>query len=157
MHITKNLETSKARPGPPKSGPHQSLTSALPVKAWHITMALSRFGESFPLVLYARGIFCNVTPDSSVKEGMIAIVWSGIKAANGFSGCCCVLSYSYSATNSFVWRGNFGERLTISWEAGAIGLRGSCHLICCMKNLLFRKRGVHCCHGGCCSIQCRPV
>lgn len=33
IHITKNLEISKARPGPPSNGPHQSLTSALPVKA----------------------------------------------------------------------------------------------------------------------------
>jgi hypothetical protein len=73
MQITKNLDISNARPGPPSRGPHQSLTSALPVKAWHMTIALSRFGESFPLVLYARGTLCNVTPDSRVKEGMIAI------------------------------------------------------------------------------------
>ena len=33
MHITKNLETSKALPGPPIKGPHQSLTSALPESA----------------------------------------------------------------------------------------------------------------------------
>jgi hypothetical protein len=87
MHMTKNLEISKDRPGPPSKGPHQSLTSALPVKAWQITIALSPFGESLPLVLYANGTFCNVTPDSSVKDGIMAMVWSGIKDANGFSGC----------------------------------------------------------------------
>lgn len=94
MHITKNLEISKALPGPPRRGPHQSLTSALPVKAWHITIALSRLGDNFPLVLYANGILCKVSPDSKVKDGIIAIVWSGMRDANGFSGCCCVLSCS---------------------------------------------------------------
>lgn len=74
MQITKNLEMSNDRPGPPSKGPHQSLTSALPVKAWQITMALSPAGDSFPLVLYASGTLCNVTPDSSVKEGTMAIV-----------------------------------------------------------------------------------
>ena len=50
-HITKNLEVSNARPFPPKSGPHQSPTSALPVRAWHMTMTLSLFCESFPFVM----------------------------------------------------------------------------------------------------------
>jgi len=98
MHMTKNREISKARPGPPSSGPHQSLTSALPVRAWQITMALSRFGDSVPLVLYASGALYRVTPDSRVKDGIMAMVWSGMRAANGFSGCFCVLSWTYSAT-----------------------------------------------------------
>lgn len=59
-----------------------------------MTIALSRLGESFPLVLYANGTLCKVSPDSKVKDGMMAIVWSGIRDANGFSGCCCVLSWS---------------------------------------------------------------
>lgn len=29
-----------------------------------------------------------VTPDSSSKEGMIAMSWSGIRCMKGFSGCC---------------------------------------------------------------------
>lgn len=100
MQITKNLEMSNALPGPPNKGPHQSLTSALPVKAWHMTIALSRFGESFPRVLYASGTFSSVTPDSSMKEGIMAMVWSGIKAAKGFSGCWRVLSWTYSVNGS---------------------------------------------------------
>ena len=96
MQMTKNLEISNARPGPPSKGPHQLLTSALPVKAWHITIALSRFGESFPLVLYASGTLCKVTPDSSVNDGIVAMVWSGIRDAKGFSGCWRVLSWTYS-------------------------------------------------------------
>ncbi len=55
MHMMKNRETSNARPGPPSNGPHQSPTSALPVKAWQITMALSLFGDNLPVVLYASG------------------------------------------------------------------------------------------------------
>lgn len=96
MQMTKNLEISNARPGPPSRGPHQSLTSALPVKAWHITIALSPFGESFPLVLYASGMLCKVTPDSRVNDGIMAIVWSGMRDAKGFSGCWRVLSWTYS-------------------------------------------------------------
>lgn len=68
----KNLVTSKARPAPPIKGPHQSLTSALPDNAWHMTIALSPFSESFPRVLYATGTLCKMTPDSRVKEGTIA-------------------------------------------------------------------------------------
>lgn len=55
MHMIKNLEISKALPVPPNSGPHQSPTSALPVNAWQITMALSLFGDNLPFVLYASG------------------------------------------------------------------------------------------------------
>jgi hypothetical protein len=73
IQTTKKRETSNARPGPPRSGPHQSLTSALPVKAWQMTIALSPFGDSFPLVVYATGTLCSVTPDSSVNDGMMAI------------------------------------------------------------------------------------
>jgi hypothetical protein len=93
MHTTKNLEMSNDRPGPPSNGPHQSLTSALPVNAWQITIALSPFGDSSPLVLYANGTLYSVTPDSRVNSGIIAICCSGIRLANGFSGCVCVLSF----------------------------------------------------------------
>lgn len=55
MQTMKNLDVSNAFPGPPRSGPHQSLTSALPVRAWQITMALSPFGDSWPRVVYATG------------------------------------------------------------------------------------------------------
>lgn len=98
MQTTKKRETSKARPLPPSSGPHQSLTSALPVSAWQITMALSPSGDNLPLVVYATETFCRVTPDSRVKDGMIAISWSGIRVAKGFSGCDWILSCMYSAT-----------------------------------------------------------
>ena len=47
----KNLVISKARPEPPINGPHQSATSALPDRAWHITRALSPLAESFPRVV----------------------------------------------------------------------------------------------------------
>jgi hypothetical protein len=60
-------------------------------------MALSPFGDSLPLVVYATGTLLRVTPDSSVKDGTIAISWSGMRAANGFSDCERVLSYRYSA------------------------------------------------------------
>ncbi|KAI7205959.1 hypothetical protein KC324_g8 [Hortaea werneckii] len=51
---TKNLDMSNAlapfspSPGPPSKGPHQSPTSALPVRAWQMTMALSPWGDSVP-------------------------------------------------------------------------------------------------------------
>lgn len=147
MQITKNLEISKALPGPPSSGPHQSLTSALPVNAWQMTITLSRFGDNVPLVLYANGALYNVSPDSRVKDGTMAICWSGIRAAKGFSGCCCVLSWTYSAAvlvlgvlyaqNYFVFGGvtrrAWGE-LTKDWHAGedccwAIGLCRSSHFV----------------------------
>ena len=96
MQMIKNLEISKALPGPPNSGPHQSPTSALPVNAWQITMALSLFGDNSPFVLYARGTLRRVTPDSRVNEGIMAMFWSGINSENGFSGCFCVLSWTYS-------------------------------------------------------------
>jgi hypothetical protein len=70
---TKNLDMSNALPEPPSSGPHQSLTSALPVKAWQITMTLSQLALSLPRWLYATGTLRKVTPDSSVKEGMMAM------------------------------------------------------------------------------------
>lgn len=98
MQTTKKRDRSKALPSPPSSGPHQSLTSALPVKAWQITIALSPLGDSLPLVVYATGTFWSLTPDSRVKEGMTAICWSGIKLANGFSACELVLSWTYSVT-----------------------------------------------------------
>lgn len=63
-----------------------------------MTMALSPSGDRVPRVLYARGALWRVTPDSSVKEGMMAMCWSGIKAAKGFSGWVCVLSWTYSVT-----------------------------------------------------------
>lgn len=96
MQTMKNLEVSKTRPGPPSNGPHQSLTSALPVRAWQMTMALSPFGLSFPRVVYATGTFRSVAPDSSLNSGIMAICWSGIRAANGFSGWDDRLSYRYS-------------------------------------------------------------
>lgn len=92
MQTTKKRDTSNALPLPPSSGPHQSLTSALPVRAWQMTIALSASGDKFPLVVYATGRFRRVTPDSRVNSGMIAISWSGIKAANGFSDWDCILS-----------------------------------------------------------------
>lgn len=94
MQTTKKRDTSKALPWPPSNGPHQSLTSALPVKAWQMTMALSPSGDSLPLVVYATGTCWSVTPDSSVKDGMTAICWSGIKLANGFSACEVILSWT---------------------------------------------------------------
>lgn len=33
-----------------------------------------------------------------MKDGIMAMVWSGMRAANGFSGCVCVLSWTYSVT-----------------------------------------------------------
>lgn len=99
IQTIKNLDISKARPGPPIRGPHQSLTSEEPVNAWQMTIALSLFEDKLPLVVYATGTFFKVTPDSRVKEGIMTISWSGIKAANGFSGCCCVLSWKYSVTD----------------------------------------------------------
>lgn len=91
MHTTKNLDISKAFPAPPSIGPHQSPTSALPVRAWHMTMALSPAGESMPYVLYATGTLRRTAPDSRANSGMMANVWSGISAANGFSGCSVTL------------------------------------------------------------------
>jgi len=113
IQMTKNLDISNARPGPPRRGPHQSLTSALPVRAWHITIALSRFGESLPLVLYARGTLCNVTPDSNVKDEMMAIVWSGMREENGFSGCCRCLSWTYSVAVDIGRRGRMQSHWTL--------------------------------------------
>ncbi|KAK3994847.1 transcription factor/nuclear export subunit protein 2-domain-containing protein [Cladorrhinum sp. PSN332] len=55
MQTMKKREVSKARPGPPRRGPHQSLTSALPVRAWQITMALSPSGLRAPLVVSFDG------------------------------------------------------------------------------------------------------
>lgn len=86
MQTTKNLDVSKALPGPPSRGPHQSPTSALPVSAWQMTMALSRPGDRVPYVLYATKTFWRTTPDSSSNSGTIAKVWSGIRPENGFSG-----------------------------------------------------------------------
>lgn len=86
MQTMKNLDVSKTRPGPPNKGPHQSLTSALPVRAWQMTIALSAFGERMPRVVYATGTLRSVVPDSRVNSGIIAICCSGINAANGFSG-----------------------------------------------------------------------
>ncbi len=94
--ITKNLVKSNALPGPPIKGPHQSLTSALPVKAWQITIALSPFGDSLPRVLYAIGTLCRMTPDSRVNDGMTAMDCSGISLAKGFSGCVVTLSTGFS-------------------------------------------------------------
>lgn len=36
-------------------------------------------------MLYASGTLFRVTPDSNVNDGTMAMVWSGIKAAKGFS------------------------------------------------------------------------
>lgn len=57
----------------PRSGPHQSSTSAEPVRAWQMTRQLSPRGLSLPQVLYATGTSWSVTPDSSVKEGMVVM------------------------------------------------------------------------------------
>lgn len=102
MQTMKNLDVSKTLPGPPSSGPHQSLTSALPVRAWQMTMALSPFVLSFPRVVYATGTLRRVAPDSSLNSGIMAICWSGIRAANGFSGWDDRLSYRYSV--AVLWR-----------------------------------------------------
>lgn len=99
---------SKALPDPPSKGPHQSLTSTLPVKAWQMTVALSFCGDSFPHVEYASGALSNVSPDSRVNEGFIAIFWFGIKARKGFSSCCRVLSWLYSVKTLSFWRGKRG-------------------------------------------------
>lgn len=99
MQTMKKREVSNALPGPPRRGPHQSLTSALPVRAWQMTMALSPLALSFPRVVYATGTFLRVTPDSRVKEGIMAICWSGMRAAKGFSGWVRVLSWKYSVTD----------------------------------------------------------
>lgn len=61
-------------------------------------------------MLYASGTLRKVTPDSRVKDGIMAIVWSGIKDAKGFSSCCCVLSWTYSV--AILRRGG------VKWEGG---------------------------------------
>lgn len=78
---------SNARPGPPRSGPHQSLTSAEPVSAWQMIIALEPSALRTPRVEYATGTFRRTSPDSSVKEGIVAIVCVGIKDAKGFEDC----------------------------------------------------------------------
>lgn len=102
-HKMKNLVKSNARPVGPIRGPHQSLTSALPVKAWHMTMALSPVGESLPRVVYDTGTLWSVTPDSRVKSGTIAIFWCGMREAKGFSGCLDVLSTGVSDEPGRLW------------------------------------------------------
>lgn len=92
----KNLVMSKALPEPPIKGPHQSATSALPDRAWHMTRALSPFGDSLPRELYAIGTLRRVTPDSRVNEGTIAMCWSGMREAKGFSGWAEALSTGFS-------------------------------------------------------------
>ena len=92
----KNLVISKARPAPPINGPHQSATSALPDRAWHMTKTLSPFRDSFPRVLYATGTLRRVVSDSRVKDGTMAMCWFGIRAANGFSGWPEALSTGFS-------------------------------------------------------------
>ena len=96
-HTMKNLVMSNAFPDPPISGPHQSATSALPERAWHMTKALSPFGDNVPRVVYATGTLCNSTPDSRVNEGTMAMCWSGMRVAKGFSGCRDVLSTGFSS------------------------------------------------------------
>ena len=49
-------------------------------------------------MLYAIGTLCNRTPDSKSNDGTIAISWSGIKEANGFSGCWSTLSTGFSTS-----------------------------------------------------------
>ena len=61
-----------------------------------MTIVLSLFGESLPRVLYATGTFCSVSPDSRVNEGIIAMCWSGMSDANGFSGWLEALSTGFS-------------------------------------------------------------
>jgi hypothetical protein len=85
-HTTKNLEVSNALPSLPSSGPHQSETSALPVKAWQMTMALSPAGDSLPKCLYAIGTFRRTAPDSNSKDGTMTIDCEGTRSARGFSG-----------------------------------------------------------------------
>lgn len=58
---------------------YQSSTSALPVKAWQITITLSAVSFSLPKVFHAIGTLVIVTPVSSVNVGMMVIFCSGIK------------------------------------------------------------------------------
>ena len=51
----------------------------------HMTNALSRFSDGLSRVVYATGTLWKTTPDSSVKEGRMAICCSRISFANGFS------------------------------------------------------------------------
>lgn len=116
--IMKNLVTSKARPGPPINGPHQSATSALPLRAWHMTRALSLFSESWPRVVYATGTFLRVTPDSRVKEGTMAKSWSGTSCAKGFSGWPLVLSTGFSSRSTMTRPRRGGACAGEDWGAG---------------------------------------
>ncbi len=59
-----------------ESETYQSSTSALPVKAWQMLIALSAAAVSLPHVLYATGTFCRVLPDSRVKDGATNICCS---------------------------------------------------------------------------------
>jgi hypothetical protein len=120
MHTTKNRDVSKAFPGPPSSGPHQSPTSALPVSAWHITMALSPPGASVPYVLYATETLWSTAPDSSVTWGMMANFWPVISLVKGFSGCELTIPVQLLAS-TLIW---CQTRLNLGSAAGGVG--GSC-------------------------------
>lgn len=84
IQTTKNLSVSNAFPGP-RSGPHQSLTSALPDNAWQMIMTLLAFGDSLPQLMYATGTFLISTPDSSVKVGIVMISRPGTRFENGLT------------------------------------------------------------------------
>lgn len=75
-------------------------------------MALSASGLRTPYVLYASGTLRRVTPDSSVNEGIIAIDWSGMRLANGFSGCEEILSANDDQQIEFVIAGKVSHRIS---------------------------------------------
>jgi hypothetical protein len=62
-----------------------------------MTRALSFCSESWPLVVYATGTLCIVTPDSRVKEGRMAKDCSATSCENGFSGCDVIVSTGFSS------------------------------------------------------------
>lgn len=69
-------------------------------------------------MVYATGTFWSVTPDSRVKVGTMAMCWSGIRDAKGFSGCAESLSTGFSHMKGFqVWRAILTQ--LGDWRVGA--------------------------------------
>ncbi len=99
-------------------------------------------------MLYATGTLRSVTPDSRVKEGTIAICWSGMREAKGFSDCAEALSTGFS-----ICARKQGSMMVVLTEfMGHRGLNDSFSLSChCtelkivfmkMRNLTLRPEGV---------------
>ena len=63
-------------------------------------------------MVYATGIFRSVTPDSSVKEGTMAMVCSVTSLENGFSGCEVIVSTGFSS------RSNLGDIVGVMVRTG---------------------------------------